>query len=102
MTKRKLLETAIETVAGRGLNYGRPEDNFQRIANLWNAHLINRYADGYGGDTVVMLPKLDPQDVAMMMALMKVARLENQPGHMDSWIDIAGYAACGGEIAGRT
>jgi hypothetical protein len=35
------------------------------------------------------------------MALVKIARLANSPDHMDSWIDIAGYAACGGEIAAK-
>lgn len=100
MTKRRLLETAIETVAGRGLNYGRPEDNFLRIARLWNVHLLNRHGEGFGGDTTVALPTLDAIDVALMMDLMKTARLENSPTHMDSWIDKAGYAACGGEIAG--
>jgi len=40
-----------------------------------------------------------PTDVAQMMVLMKIARLENSPTHMDSWIDVAGYAACGGELA---
>ena len=33
----------------------------------------------------------------MMMALMKIARLQNMPSHLDSWVDLAGYAACGGE-----
>jgi hypothetical protein len=101
MNKKELLEAAIQTVADRGVPYGGVEDNFNRIAALWNAHIANRYADGYGGDTSITLPKLDAADVAMMMALMKIARLANAPGHMDSWIDIAGYAACGGEIASK-
>lgn len=99
--KREILEEAIAVVAGRGKSYGRPEDNFLRIARLWNAHLLNRYADGYGGDTTVAIPNLDAQDVSMMMALMKIARLANDPNHHDSWVDIAGYAACGGELAHR-
>lgn len=97
-TKQTTLEAAIAAVADRGLNYGTPEDNFQRIARLWSAHLVNRYADGRGGDTTVMTPTLDAHDVAMMMTLMKIARLENQPVHDDSWIDIAGYAACGNNL----
>lgn len=92
MNKKELLAAAIDAVAERGLNYGAPEDNFTRIVRLWNVHLSNRYSP----DRL-----LDEQDVAMMMALMKIARLETQPGHMDSWVDLAGYAACGGEIAGR-
>jgi hypothetical protein len=38
-------------------------------------------------------------DVAVMLALLKVARIKQNPNHTDNWIDIAGYAACGGEIA---
>jgi hypothetical protein len=34
-----------------------------------------------------------------MLALLKVARIRSNPKHADNWIDIAGYAACGGEIA---
>jgi len=100
MTKRRLLETAIEAVADRGLNYGRPEDNFRRIARLWSTHLVNRYGDGLGVETTVAVPTLDEHDVVQMMILMKIARLENSPTHMDSLVDCAGYAACGGEIAG--
>jgi len=37
----------------------------------------------------------------LMMALMKIARLRHNHGHADSWIDLAGYAACGGEIGTR-
>lgn len=100
-SKQDVLDAAGAAVADRGLNYGKPEANFQRIANLWNAHLSNRFAEGYGGDTTVMLPTLTPVDIAMMMALMKLARTQHMPSHMDSWIDLAGYAACGGEIAAK-
>jgi hypothetical protein len=30
---------------------------------------------------------------------LKVARLMHTPGHVDSWVDIAGYAACGADVA---
>lgn len=91
-TKADILNEAIETVKGRGLNYGKPEDNFQRIALLWNAHMVNRFG-------LEAAPVLTPQDVSMMMVLLKIARLQNSPEHHDSWVDVAGYAACGGEIA---
>lgn len=91
-TKRAVLEDAIAATADRGLNYGKPEQNFDRIARLWNVHVLNRY----GPETFV---GLDALDVAQMMILMKIARLENNPRHLDSFVDIAGYAACGGEIA---
>ena len=93
INKKELLEQAIKAVGDRGLNYGKPEDNFDRIARLWNAHLINT---GIVRDPSEAL--LSAADVAMMCALLKVARLQHTPDHMDSWIDLAGYAACGGEI----
>lgn len=97
-SKQETLEAAIAATADRGLNYGSPEDNFRRIARLWNAHILNRHGDRYGGDTTIALPLLDEHDVVMMMVLMKVARLENQPSHGDSWVDVAGYAACGNNL----
>ena len=37
-------------------------------------------------------------DVAAMMILLKVARLATSPDKWDNWVDIAGYAALGGEV----
>ncbi len=74
----------------RNSSYGRPEDNFARIARRWNVFVKNKY------DIEL---NLQPVDVAMMMADMKLARLENSPSHEDSWTDLAGYAACGAGIA---
>ena len=34
-----------------------------------------------------------------MMVLLKVARIKGNAQHADSWVDIAGYSALGGEIA---
>lgn len=39
-------------------------------------------------------------DVANMMILLKIARGANGKPKEDNWIDIAGYAACGGELQG--
>jgi len=90
VTKHQLLNLAKEATADRGLNYGRPEDNFERIARRWRVHLNNRFG--------VDVP-LDGTSVAVMCADLKLARLENQPDHLDSWVDLAGYSACGAEIA---
>jgi hypothetical protein len=100
-TKTELLETAKLAVADRGLNYGRPEANFERIAALWTAHIRNRYADPANSEVDMSTwdGRFDPSDVAQMMVLMKIARLENSPHHLDSWVDVAGYAACGAELA---
>lgn len=85
MTRERILARAKECVCGeREQDYGTPEDSFATIANLWEAY---------------MGVKFTPTNVAVMMALLKVARLKESPKHMDNWIDLAGYAACGGEIA---
>lgn len=86
-TREKVLAEAKRCVCGeRDQSYGGPEDSFLRIANLWTAY--------HGAE-------FTPVDVAVMMSLLKVARLASNPQHMDSWVDLAGYAACGGEIAGK-
>ena len=82
--REKILNEARECVSGqRQLDYGTPEDNFSIIANLWSA---------YTGSNITAL------DVAMMMALLKIGRIKNGGGTGDSFVDLAGYAACGAEI----
>jgi hypothetical protein len=86
MKRADILATASEYVTtDRAATHGNAEDNFRRIADLWNAYL--------GVDNI------SATDVAVMLALLKVARIKQNPNHTDNWIDIAGYAACGGEIA---
>ena len=41
-----------------------------------------------------------PKDVAAMMALLKIARIASGTAKPDNWVDLAGYAACGGELEG--
>ena len=85
MSKRaEILKEAEKCICGqREQDYGSPEDNFTIIAGLWTA---------YTGTTIT------PLDVAMMMVLLKVARIKNGGGSGDSFVDICGYGACGGEI----
>lgn len=88
--RRDLLIEALEAVDGpRAAAYGKPEDSFKAIAALWNAYL-----------EIAPAPRLAPHDVAIMLALLKVARLAGSRGtHTDSWVDLAGYAACGYECS---
>lgn len=87
MNRSECLDKAKEIVNGaRQENYGSPEKNFANIALYWSVYLSR---------------DIKPTDVALMMVLMKLARLENKPDHEDSWIDIAGYAANGAELATR-
>lgn len=85
MNRSDILSKAKECVCGqRQTDYGKAEDNFQTIADLW---------------TVYMDTKFTAKDVAVMMALMKIACIKTGTGTADCFIDLAGYAACGGEIA---
>jgi hypothetical protein len=68
----------------RAEQYGPVNDNFGRIAALWSAYL---------GAPISMA------DVAALMVLLKAARTAAAPSHVDSWVDMAGYAALGGEIS---
>ena len=88
-TRTRVLSEAEKCVCGqREQDYGTPEDSFEMIGKLWTVYLD--YAT-----------KIDAHDVAAMMALLKIARISENPQHMDSWVDLAGYASCGGEIAGK-
>lgn len=85
ITRKSILENAVKCVCNdRDKQYGNPEDNFAKIAQYWSVYLGEEiYAD----------------DVAMMMSLFKIARIQTGTGTFDSFVDLAGYAACGGEIA---
>ena len=85
MKRTEILEKAARCVNGqREQDYGTPEDNFSLIASLWSA---------YTGKAITAI------DVAMMMSLLKIARIKTGNSNMDSYVDLAGYAACAGEIA---
>lgn len=93
MLRKELLSKAIEITEGaRQEHYGSPEDNFKRIAEYWQTYLNQTQLEGHS-------VKLFSHDVAIMMVLMKVARLAADFLHDDSWLDIAGYAACGSQCA---
>lgn len=84
--RQAILDEAAAAITGaREDTYGGPEDSFTLISRLWTIYL----------ETVI-----EPWDVAAMMALMKLARIKHSEGqHRDSWTDLAGYAACGAEVA---
>lgn len=97
MTRSEILNTALEIVEGaRQEQYGSPEDNFRRIAELWSTYL-SCAADIWYDDQRV---NLDATNVAVMMILLKIARLNPSGGPDDCWVDICGYAACGGALDG--
>lgn len=97
LTRADILHAAEKCVCGqRETDYGTPEDNFETIAGLWETYLRRACVDEAGGVYI------DANDVAMMMALLKIARIAGGSGTRDSFIDLAGYAACGAECEGVT
>ena len=79
------LREAARIISGeRNKQYGGPEENFERIAKIWE---------------IIFGISVSNEDVAMAMVAVKVARYASKSGYQpDTWIDIAGYAACGYEV----
>lgn len=95
-TRAEILDAAKKIVTGeREKQYGSPADNFAVIARFWEVYLNQRCVDAMSGFV------LNPDDVAMLMALMKIARIMTGTFKGDSYIDACGYLACAAEIAGR-
>ena len=86
MLRSDILDETKKVICGkREEDYGSPFINFTRTAEMWSCYLGDR---------------ITPNDVCNMMILLKIARM--QTGGIfcdDNFIDIAGYAALGGEIA---
>ena len=87
MNRKECLDNAIKCVCtDRESQYGTPEYNFNLIANLW---------------TVYKRVHFTAEDVAVMMALLKIARIRTGKPKEDNYIDLAGYAACACELSTR-
>lgn len=86
LTRAAVLDVARQAVTvDRAATHGAIEDNFARIAALWSVRLgLSVSAD----------------QVAILLIDLKTVRAWGNPGHADNWVDIAGYAACGGEVSG--
>jgi|TARA_R110001632_G_scaffold198958_5_gene321330 hypothetical protein len=84
-SRATILDTAKQYVTNDRQNtHGKPEDSFSRIADYWSAYLKE---------------EITPKDVAIMMTLLKIARIDANASNVDNWIDACGYLACGGEIS---
>lgn len=93
MTRSELLHAAEVCVCGqREEDYGTPEDSFRVIGELWEVYIKEKCV---GTDTIVTIV---PEDVAALLGLLKIAHIATGHGKDDNWIDLAGYAACGGEL----
>lgn len=87
--KEQILNKVKEIVCGdREAKHGNVGDTFGRIAKYWTVYMNNK---GFHGE-------ITKSDIAQLMILFKVARLQGNDKHLDSWEDIIGYAANGDEI----
>ena len=86
MNRSDILTAAKQAVTvDRAATHGKPEVTFGAIARVWSARL---------GVTIT------PAQVCIMLIDLKTCRAWGNPEHDDNWVDVAGYAACGGELAG--
>lgn len=79
-----VLTEASRIHTDRGRNYGPPEEHFQRTVGQINALFAHKLKQPF-----------EPHEWAQMMICDKNARLIQNPGHRDSWVDIPGYSNCG-------
>jgi hypothetical protein len=85
-----ILDEAKGLITGdRNNSYGPPTQDFDRTAGILNALGYK----GPGGRD------LQPHDTAIMVMAVKLSRITWTPEKRDHYVDLAGYAACGGECA---
>lgn len=88
MKRHDILNEADRLIhADRNAVYGDPRSNHERIAALWSP---------------ILAMNVQPWQVALCMAQVKVSRLIETPDHEDSYIDGAAYVAIAGELATET
>lgn len=83
MKREQILDKAKVLISGeRAKDYGDAYLNHKRIADLWSP---------------ILDKDITVEQVYACMIAVKISRLIETPDHEDSWIDICGYAALGGE-----
>ena len=84
MDRKECLDAAKQCVCSdRAQQYGSPAVNIKKIAELWTT---------YKG------VKFSPQDVGVMMALLKIARISSGQSKDDNYIDACGYLSLSCEL----
>ena len=83
MKREEILTKAESLVNGpRSKAYGDAHENHERIAKMWS---------------VLLDKEISVSQVYQCMVAVKLSRLIVTPEHEDSWVDICGYGALGGE-----
>ena len=83
MTGSALLERATRVLRDRRGVYGEPIELFEQVAMRWS---------------LVLGIEVTPAQAVLCLIDVKMARLARDPKHLDSQVDLAGYAACLGEV----
>ena len=78
MNGPELLEHAAGLVNRRRREYGEPVDVFEAVAKRWS---------------LVFGTKVTAAQVVIALLDLKLTRLSRDPEHLDSIVDVAGYAA---------
>jgi len=84
MTIARTLEDLAVMLGAGSVDYGAPDVAFDRIARLWS---------------VALGVEITPRRVALLLVLMKAARLMENEDHNDGWADLAGYAVIGAALS---
>lgn len=90
--RRSILNEAEHLVTGdRNAQYGPPDQDFRRTADMWTS-LGFRFNGG----------PISAHNIAQAMIALKLSRTCFSPEKLDHWVDLAGYASCGGSLAIKT
>jgi hypothetical protein len=84
MTGEMMLKQAATVIANRRQTYGDPAASMTAVAQRWS---------------ITLGQPITPTQVALCLIDLKLARLAHQPDHLDSMVDIAGYAAVLREVS---
>lgn len=78
MTSWSILGHTAKVLEERRDDYGDPAEQFRAIADRWS---------------ITLGMPITPAQVALCMIDLKLVRLAYDPGHVDSLVDVIGYAA---------
>jgi len=90
-----ILQESITLINGdRNDSYGDPIHDFQTTATFWQTYL-ERTIEARG------VFDIKPHDIAVMMDLLKIARISWSPEKRDHWADLGGYTGLGWDCVVR-
>ena len=91
MNTTEILEQTKKLVSNdRAEKHGDKIKNHENIARLWTGYIQNK---------TKLTITIKPEDVANLMALLKIARTQEGTHNIDDYVDACGYSAIAGEIA---